>query len=187
MQSYTKQYLREQIGIVEQQPFLFSASIKENIAYAVHRTPTDKEIRNAAEMASIAESIEAFPQKYETMVGEKGVTLSGGQKQRIAIARTILKDPAILILDDSTSAVDSETEKRIKEALESLMKGRTTFIIAHRISTVLDADQILVFKDGTIVQQGTHHSLMKDNGFYKTVFTLQSQIENDLQEEMHNV
>lgn len=188
---FPKNYLRKHIGIVEQQPFLFSATIGENIAYGISGTDrkdvSEDEIRRAADLACIADSIETFPLKYQTLVGEKGVTLSGGQKQRIAIARTILKDPSILILDDATSAVDARTEEQIRTALNRLMEGRTTFIIAHRIASVIDADQILVFKDGEIIQQGTHESLMKEEGFYNTVCTLQTGIEEDLSRELSDV
>ena len=145
---------------------------------------SDEEIHEAARAAAIHRSIMKFPDKYETLVGEKGVTLSGGQKQRIAIARTILKNPRILILDDSTSAVDAETEDTIREALGNLMKGRTTFIIAHRIQSLIDADQILVFKEGKIIQRGVHSELINEPGFYKHVFELQNRIEEELVAEL---
>jgi ATP-binding cassette subfamily B protein len=138
----------------------------------------------AARAAAIHDSIMGFPEGYNTMVGEKGVTLSGGQKQRISIARTLLKDPQILILDDSTSAVDADTESKIKKVLNEVMKGRTTFIIAHRIQTLQQADRILVLDKGEIVQQGSHEELIRLEGFYKEVFTLQTQMENELQEEL---
>jgi ATP-binding cassette subfamily B protein len=186
IEKYSRHYLRNHIGIVEQEAFLFSTTIKENITYGVKRTVTDEEIYEAAKAASIHDSIERFPEKYETIVGEKGVTLSGGQKQRIAIARTILKDPRILILDDSTSAVDAETEDEIREALGNLMVGRTTFIIAHRIQSLIDADQILVFKEGEIIQRGIHRDLIQADGFYKHVFELQNKIEAELEEELVN-
>ncbi len=184
--SYSRHFLRSNIGIVEQEPFLFSTTIKENITYGVQRNVTDEEIYNAAKAASIHKSINSFPDKYETIVGEKGVTLSGGQKQRIAIARTILKDPKILILDDSTSAVDAETEDQIRDALNNLMKGRTTFIIAHRIQSLINADQILVFKEGEIIQRGEHKDLINESGFYKHVFELQNKIEAELEKELIN-
>ncbi|MBI9106989.1 MAG: ABC transporter ATP-binding protein [Spirochaetales bacterium] len=184
IEEYSRHYLRANIGIVEQEPFLFSTSIKENITYGVKRKITDAEVYAAARAAAIHDSIVAFPQGYDTMVGEKGVTLSGGQKQRIAIARTILKDPKILILDDSTSAVDAETEDEIRGALDNLMVGRTTFIIAHRIQSLIAADQILVFKEGEIIQRGDHKGLIKEQGFYKHVFELQNRIEAELEEEL---
>src|SRR5690606_14448740 len=141
---YTRRALREQIGIVLQEPFLFSRTIKENITYGVHREVTDEEIYRATKAAAVHDVIMTFPDGYETKVGEKGVTLSGGQKQRITLARTLLRDPAILILDDATSSVDSETEALIRDALEELIPCRTTLIIAHRIQSVMEADTLLV-------------------------------------------
>ena len=185
LQKYSRHFLRENIGIVEQEPFLFSATIRENIAYGAHRKVTQEEIENAAKAASIHNSIMSFPKGYDTIVGEKGVTLSGGQKQRTAIARTLLKDPRILILDDSTSAVDAETEDSIRECLTELMKGRTSFIIAHRIQSLTDADRILVFKDGKIIQEGAHDTLKDKPGFYKKVFELQTRIEEELDKEIN--
>lgn len=184
IEEYSRHFLRDSIGIVEQEPFLFSTTIKENITYGVKRDVADEDIFAAAKAASIHDSIESFPEGYETIVGEKGVTLSGGQKQRIAIARTILKDPKILILDDSTSAVDAETEDQIRGALNNLMVGRTTFIIAHRIQSLIKADQILVFKEGEIIQRGQHRDLIEEPGFYKHVFELQNKIEAELEEEL---
>ncbi len=184
IEGYSRHFLRSNIGIVEQEPFLFSTTIKENITYGVKRDVTDEDIFKAAKAASIHDSIKNFPEGYETMVGEKGVTLSGGQKQRIAIARTILKDPKILILDDSTSAVDAETEDQIRAALNNLMVGRTTFLIAHRIQSLIKADQILVFKEGEIIQRGKHKDLIEEPGFYKHVFELQNKIEAELEEEL---
>ncbi len=141
-------------------------------------------MEEAARSAAIHDVILSFPQGYDTMVGEKGVTLSGGQKQRVAIARTILKDPRILILDDSTSSVDTETEAAIRAALESLMKGRTTFIIAHRIQSLMKADLILVFDKGRIVERGTHATLLAAGGMYRRIFDLQTRIETELEEEI---
>ncbi len=137
---YPRSFLRQNIGIVEQEPFLFSRSIRENIGYGVGREVTDEEVVNAARIAAIHDVIMTFPEGYDTLVGEKGVTLSGGQKQRVAIARTLLKNPRILIFDDSTSSVDTETEAEIRDALTQLMKNRTTFIIAHRIQSIMIAD-----------------------------------------------
>ncbi len=186
IEEYSRHYLRRQIGIVEQEPFLFSTDIRSNITYGVERDVSDEEVERVAKAAAIHESIMSFPDGYATMVGERGVTLSGGQKQRIAIARTLLKDPAILILDDSTSAVDAETEDAIRRALSALMEGRSTFIIAHRVQSLMRADLILVFKDGRIIQRGTHESLIDQPGFYNEVFQLQTQIEIELQEQLHN-
>jgi ATP-binding cassette subfamily B protein len=178
---YPKHWLRKQIGIVEQEPFLFSRTIRENIAYGVDREVTDEEIEEAARAAAIHDVILSFPGGYNTLVGEKGVTLSGGQKQRVAIARTLLKDPGILILDDSTSSVDTETEAQIQAALERLMKGRTSFVIAHRIQTIMRADNILVLDGGRIVQQGAHHELIRQDGLYKQIYELQAQVEQEAQ------
>ncbi|MDD5369790.1 MAG: ABC transporter ATP-binding protein [Anaerolineaceae bacterium] len=184
---YPRSYLRKQIGIVEQEPFLFSRSIRENITYGVERQVTDAEVEAAARSAAIHEVIASFPEGYQTMVGEKGVTLSGGQKQRVAIARTLLKDPRILILDDSTSSVDIETEGHIREALENLMRGRTTFIIAHRIQSLMNADLILVFDRGRIVQRGTHTDLLAQTGIYRQIYDIQTRIDLELEEEMSRV
>jgi ATP-binding cassette subfamily B protein len=184
---YPRIYLRSQIGIVEQEPFLFSRSIKENITYGVHREITEEEIIQTAKFAAVHDVIEEFPHGYDTMVGERGVTLSGGQKQRVAIARALLKNPRILIFDDSTSSVDTETEAKIRSALEHLMQNRTTFIIAHRIQSVMDADLILVFDKGKIVQKGTHHELMQLPGMYREIFDIQTRIEVELEKEIASV
>ena len=184
---YSRRFLRSQIGIVEQEPFLFSRSIRENISYGINRPVTDEEIETAARAAAIHDVILTFPEKYGTMVGEKGVTLSGGQKQRVAIARTLLKNPRILILDDSTSSVDTETEAEIRQALQNLMVNRTTFIIAHRIQSIMDADLILVMDGGRIVQQGTHNELVKIDGVYRQIFDIQTRIETELEKEVSGV
>jgi ATP-binding cassette, subfamily B, bacterial len=183
---YPRRYLRRQIGIVEQEPFLFSRSIRENITYGVGREVSQEEIEAAAKAAAVHEVILGFPNGYETLVGEKGVTLSGGQKQRVAIARTLLKDPRILILDDSTSSVDTETEAEIRGALETLMKNRTTFIIAHRIQSIMNADQIMVLDKGRIVQHGRHEDLVSQDGIYKQIFEIQTRIEAELEKEIAN-
>ena len=180
LRDYSKHELRRQIGIVEQEPFLFSRSIRENIAYGVRRQVTDEEIEAAARAAAIHDVIMTFPEGYNTIVGEKGVTLSGGQKQRVTIARTLLKNPSILIFDDAVSAVDTETEAHIHAALEALRKDRTTFIIAHRIQTVMRADKILVLDKGRIIQQGTHHDLMAQDGIYQKIYHLQAQVEQEM-------
>jgi ATP-binding cassette subfamily B protein len=184
LKDYPRDYLRSQIGIVEQEPFLFSRTIRENITYGVGRQVTDAEVEAAARAAAVHDVIIAFPTGYQTLVGERGVTLSGGQKQRVALARTLLKDPAILILDDSTSSVDTETEADIRAALERLMHGRTTFIIAHRVQSVMNADQILVLDKGEIVQRGTHEELVAQEGFYRQIYDLQARIEDELQQEI---
>jgi ATP-binding cassette subfamily B protein len=187
LKRYSRKYLRSQIGTVEQEPFLFSRTIRENIYYGIDRDVTDEEIENAAKAAAVHESIDDFPDKYNTLVGEKGVTLSGGQKQRVAIARTIIKNPRILILDDATSSVDLETEADIRTALENLMENRTTFIIAHRIQSVMKADLIVVLDKGRIVQMGTHDDLLKQEGVYQKVFDIQTQIEEELEKEIASV
>ncbi len=183
---YPRKYLRQQIGIVEQEPFLFSRSIRENITYGVGREVTDEEVELAARAAAIHDVILTFQDGYKTLVGERGVTLSGGQKQRVTIARTILKNPRILILDDSTSAVDTETEAEIHEALDNLMKDRTTFIIAHRIQSITSANQIMVMDKGRIVQHGTHSELLKQPGIYQQIFNIQTRIEVELEKELTN-
>ena len=164
--------LRRQIGIVLQTSLLFSDSIKANIAYG-RPSATDEEVFAAAIAAQAHEFIEGFLKGYDTVVGERGVTLSGGQRQRVAIARALLMDPRILILDDSTSSVDTQTERLIQAALDNLMEGRTTFVIAHRLSTVRRADMILVMDKGRIVESGTHDELLKAGGLYKEIHDLQ--------------
>ena len=181
---YPREYLRHQIGIVEQEPFLFSRSIRENITYGVGREVSQEEIDKAAAAAAVHDVILTFPDGYDTLVGEKGVTLSGGQKQRIAVARTLLKNPRILILDDSTSSVDTETEAEIRGALNILMENRTTFIIAHRIQSVMNADQILVMDKGQIVQKGTHAELAAEDGMYRKIYAIQTRIDEELNDEI---
>jgi ATP-binding cassette, subfamily B, bacterial len=187
LQSYSRRVLRQQIGIVEQEPFLFSRSIRDNITYGVGRDVPDEEVYEASRAAAIHDVILSFPEGYKTLVGEKGVTLSGGQKQRVAIARTLLKDPRILILDDSTSSVDMETEAEIRAALQNLMKNRTTFIIAHRIQSIMNADLILVFDKGEIIERGTHADLLQLNGMYRKIYDLQTRIDTELEEEIQRV
>jgi ATP-binding cassette subfamily B protein len=181
---FPRNYLRSQIGLVEQEPFLFSRSLRENITYGVGRAVSQEEIESAAKAAAIHDVIMEFPEGYETLVGEKGVTLSGGQKQRVAMARTLLKNPKILILDDATSSVDMETEAEIRMALERLMVSRTSFVIAHRIQSLMNADMILVLEQGRIVQKGTHEELIAQEGIYRQVFDLQTRIEDELEKEL---
>jgi ATP-binding cassette, subfamily B, bacterial len=185
LKDYSRAYLRKQIGIVEQEPFLFSRSIRENISYGVGREVTQEEIEAAAKAAAVHDVILGFPDGYNTLVGEKGVTLSGGQKQRVTIARTLLKNPRILIFDDSTSSVDTETEAEIRGALNRLMQSRTTFIIAHRIQSVMIADVILVLDKGEVVQMGTHAELLKDrDGMYRRIYDIQTRIDVELEMEI---
>jgi ATP-binding cassette subfamily B protein len=164
--------LREHIGIVQQDTFLFSDSIADNIAYGRPESDLDQ-ITEAARTAGAHEFITNFQEGYETVIGERGVTLSGGQKQRIAIARALLTDPRILILDDSMSSVDTETEYLIQQALGTLMKGRTTFVIAQRLLTLKNADSILVLDHGRTVQRGTHEELLSTGGLYREIYDLQ--------------
>jgi ATP-binding cassette subfamily B protein len=185
LKDYPREYLRKQVGIVEQEPFLFSRSIRENISYGVGREVSQEEVERASKAAAIHDVIIGFPDGYNTLVGEKGVTLSGGQKQRVTIARTLLKDPRILILDDSTSSVDMETEAEIRAALSGLMENRTTFIIAHRIQSVMDADLIVVLDKGEIVQMGAHDELVAQDGMYRQIYNIQTRIDEELAEEIH--
>ncbi len=159
-------WLREHVGSVAQEPILFSTTVADNIRYA-RPNATDEEVAAAARAANADAFIRGFPEGYQTLVGERGVQLSGGQKQRIAIARAVLKDPRILILDEATSALDAESEHLVKEALDRLMRGRTTLVIAHRLSTVVDADRVLVLSGGRVVQSGPHRTLMHEDGLYR--------------------
>ncbi|MCH7996503.1 MAG: ABC transporter ATP-binding protein [Chloroflexi bacterium] len=168
----TLKSLRREVGIVQQEMFLFADSIRNNIAYGAYNA-TMEEVERAAEAARLTDFIESLPQGYDTWVGERGTTLSGGQKQRIAIARTLLMDPRILILDDSTASVDTETEMLIQQALKELIRGRTTFIIAQRLSTVRNADVILVLENGKIVERGSHQELLSRGGIYQKIYELQ--------------
>lgn len=188
LKDYSREYLRGQIGIVQQEPFLFSRSIRENILYGVGRSVSQEEVERAAKAAAIHNVIQSFPDGYNTLVGEKGVTLSGGQKQRLTIARTLLKNPRILIFDDSMSSVDTETEAEIRSALYELMEKRTTFIIAHRIQSVMNADLILVLDKGLVLQMGQHPDLIKDkNGIYRKIYDIQTRIDDELEQEIARV
>ena len=184
LRRYPRRFLRSQIAFVEQEPFLFSRTLRANIAYGAEREVSDEEIVEAARAAAIHDSILTFPDGYDTLVGERGVTLSGGQKQRIAIARAILRDPRILILDDATSSVDAETEELIQQALQRLMAGRTTFVIAHRFQTVMNADLIIVLEKGEIVQMGDHETLIRQPGFYHDIYKLQSRLDEAMSKDL---
>ena len=172
IRDFTLQSLRHNVGIVHQDVYLFSANIRDNIAYGVSDA-TEEDVIRAAKVAQLHDQIMAFPNGYDTWVGERGTTLSGGQRQRLSIARTILIDPPVLILDDSTSSVDVETERQIHRAMVEVMKGRTTFVIAHRLSTVREADQILVLDKGVIAERGTHEELIRKGGIYQSIYELQ--------------
>lgn len=185
LKRYPRSFLRKIIGLVEQEPFLFSRSIRENITYGVDRDVPEEELIQASEAAAIHEVILTFSNGYDTLVGEKGVTLSGGQKQRIAIARTLLKNPRILILDDATSSVDVKTEAEIHQALDNLIRDRTTFIIAHRIQSLMQSDLILVLDEGKIIQQGTHQELLSIDGKYQEIFEIQTKIDDALKSELN--
>ena len=170
--------LRENVGIVMQDVFVFASTMKENIAYGLDDVDMDRVV-NAAKVAQLHDFIEGLPDGYDSWVGERGITLSGGQRQRLAIARTILLDPPVLILDDSTSSVDMATEYRLQQALDEVTRGRTTFVIAHRLSTVRKADLILALDDGEIVERGTHDELLARNGFYRNIYDLQLRPQED--------
>ena len=168
----TLKSLRENVGIVMQDVFVFAATIRDNIAYGLDDVDME-DVVEAAKIAQLHDFVEGLPDGYDTWVGERGVTLSGGQRQRLAIARTILLDPPVIILDDSTSSVDMETEHRLQQALDEAVRGRTTFVIAHRLSTVRRADLILVLEDGEIVERGTHDELVEQDGFYRRIYDMQ--------------
>jgi ATP-binding cassette subfamily B protein len=178
--------LRRQIGIVLQTSILFSDTVRANLAFGRPDT-SEEEIVAAARAAQAHEFIANLPQGYDTVVGERGITLSGGQRQRIAIARALLMQPRILILDDSTSSVDTQTEKLIQEALDRLMEGRTTFVIAHRLATVRRADLILVVENGCIVQRGTHDELLAQAGLYREIYDLQLSQQTAFIEEIEEI
>jgi ATP-binding cassette subfamily B protein len=183
LKKINKKWLRKYVGIVLQEPFLFSKTIKDNIGLP-KKDVDDNEIIEAAKIACIHDVITQFDKGYETPVGERGVTLSGGQKQRVAIARTLIQDSSILIFDDSLSAVDTETDAAIREALNERSRNVTTFIISHRITTVSQADLILVLEDGQIVQSGTHEELINEEGMYRRIWSIQSSLEEELEESL---
>jgi ATP-binding cassette subfamily B protein len=181
IREFPLELLRKNVGFVPQETFLFSDTLRENVAFgAAHAS--DAEVRAAADAASIAVEIEEFPEQFNTIVGERGITLSGGQKQRTAIARALLRNPKILVLDDALASVDTQTEDRILNHLRRLMHGRTTVFISHRVSTVRNADQIAVLENGEIVEVGSHDELIARNGYYTELYNKQL-----LEEELETV
>jgi ATP-binding cassette subfamily B protein len=180
IESIPMRQLREWIGMVPQETFLFSESIAENIRFG-RADATDEEIAVAATQAGLSSDVASFNEGLRTVIGERGITLSGGQKQRTAIARALVRDPMILILDDSLSAVDTHTEERILNALRTIRQGRTALIVSHRVSSVKDADHIVVLDDGAIVERGTHDGLLEKGGYYADLYRRQT-IEAELEE-----
>ena len=180
VEAFSLHELRERIGMVPQESFLFSESIAENIRFG-RAEASGEEITRSADLAGLTSDVATFPQGLDTVVGERGITLSGGQKQRTAIARALVREPVILILDDSLSAVDTATEERILHALRGLRQGRTVLIVSHRVSSVKDADHIVVLDDGAIVERGTHEQLVEKDGYYADLYRRQT-IEAELEE-----
>jgi subfamily B ATP-binding cassette protein MsbA len=173
LRDYTLQGLRGQIGFVLQDTVLFRGTVRDNIAYG-RPSATDEEIAQAAKLANADEFIAKMPDGYNTMVGERGLTLSGGQRQRIGIARAVIRNAPILILDEPTAALDTESEKLVIEALQRLMQGRTVLTIAHRLSTIREAHKIIVLKDGVVAEEGTHGELLVKNGVYAELHRIQA-------------
>ena len=173
-----KKHLRKNVGIIMQEPFLYSRSLYENISI-MNKTAPEDQVFQAASIASLHQDIKSFESGYETMVGERGVTLSGGQKQRVAIARMLLNDKPVLIFDDSLSAVDTETDIQIRNALNDHWKDTTVILITHRITTAMEADKIIVLDKGEIVESGNHESLLRENGIYAQLWDIQTNVEYD--------
>jgi ATP-binding cassette subfamily B (MDR/TAP) protein 1 len=175
LQALKVSWLRQQVGLVSQEPVLFNDTIRSNIAYGKHGAASEEEIVVAAETANAHQFISALPDGYNTIVGERGIQLSGGQKQRVAIARAIIKDPKVLLLDEATSALDAESERVVQEALDQVMVGRTTVVVAHRLSTIRGADIIAVLKNGAVTEKGRHEELMQiKDGTYASLVQLSS-------------
>jgi ATP-binding cassette subfamily B protein len=185
---YPLRTLRRAIGYVPQETFLFSLPLRENVGFGTDETLTNDRLEWAADVAQLDKDVDDFPARYDTMIGERGVTLSGGQKQRTAIARAVAKDPRILILDDSLSAVDTYTESEILRRLRGVMRERTSILVAHRISTVKDADEIVVLAEGRIVERGAHLELLERNGLYAQMYRrqlLEEELEVDVEQAEH--
>jgi ATP-binding cassette subfamily B protein len=182
IRDYTQTSLRAAIGVVPQDTVLFNDTIRYNIAYGRPGASQDQ-IEHAARLAQVHDFVQGMPDGYDTRVGERGLKLSGGEKQRVAIARTILKDPRLLILDEATSALDTRTERDIESALRAVSAQRTTLVIAHRLSTVVDADEILVLADGRIVERGTHRDLLAKSGVYAHMWALQAEQQAEIEVE----
>ena len=178
LQSVRLKDYRSHLGVVLQDNFLFDGTVADNISFSKPRA-TREEIQEVSRIAHCDEFINGFPDGYDTIVGERGVKLSGGQRQRVAIARAILSDPKILILDEATSSLDSESESLIQDGLRALRRGRTSFVIAHRLSTIQTADQILVLEDGTIIERGTHEDLLAAGGRYRQLYDTQYRLERN--------
>jgi ATP-binding cassette subfamily B protein len=176
IQEYQLSSLRKQMGVVPQDVFLFSDTVMNNICFGLEKADETRALQ-AAKDADVYDNINAFPQKFATKIGERGITLSGGQKQRVSIARAIAREPKVLILDDALSAVDTKTENTILNSLKKIMKGRSSIIISHRVSSAKLANKILVIDDGMIVEQGTHESLLELNGVYKDLYEKQMQLD----------
>ena len=172
IREYELKSLRANVGVVQQDVFLFTTTLRENVAYGNENSEED-EIRKATDIAQMTPYIDSLDDGFDTYVGERGSTLSGGQRQRMSIARAVLLDPPVLVLDDSTSSVDAQTEDDIRKAMESVMEGRTTFVIANRLSTVHKADRIIVLESGKIIEEGTHNELLNRQGHYKEIYDLQ--------------
>ena len=181
LRSYNKESWRERLGVVSQDTFIFNQSILENIRYGLPQA-TDAEVREAASQAQAQNFIESMPHGYETIVGERGYRLSGGQRQRIALARAILKQPEVLILDEATSALDSETERLVQQALNQFGRDRTLLVVAHRLSTIVQADQILVLDSGQVVESGKHGDLLLLDGKYARYWEIQSNTQKDFEQ-----